>query len=127
MTEMTAVEQAESHLRAHAETVTVPGPAECLACYVHRMLTSYGCDATLRWAQRFRDLRSPRAVGLERRLGDMGGYCDCEIFLNGIQLARHRLVRDVHTDELQQPDELPDCAGVRGTSTRPCTNWERLT
>ncbi|GAA2142816.1 hypothetical protein GCM10009844_14430 [Nocardioides koreensis] len=126
MTEMTAVEQAESHLRAHAEAVTVPGAAECLACYMARMLQGYGCDTTLRWAQRFRDLRSPRATGLEERLGRLGGYCDCELFMNGIQLARHQLVRDLATDELEQPSELPDCAGVRPTSTRWCTNWERL-
>ena len=126
MTEMTAVEQAESHLRAHGEAVTVPGATECLACYMARMLQSYGCDNTLRWAQRFRDLRSPRATGLEERLGRLGGFCDCEVFMNGIQLARHLLVRDLATDELEPPSELPDCAGVRATSTRWCTNWERL-
>lgn len=126
MTEMTAVEQAESHLRAHAEEATVPGATECVACFMARMLEDYGCDNTLRWAQRFRDLRSPRATGLEERLGRMGGYCDCELFMNGIQLARHVLVRDLATDELEPPAELPDCAGVRTTSTRWCTNWERL-
>ena len=121
----TMVEQLEAELRLLADTATRPRPAECLACFVARMLDEFGCDSTLRWAQRFRDARSPTATGLERRLGSMGGFCDCEIFLNGLQLARHVLVRDVHTDELEPPEELPDCAGVRRTSTRWCANWER--
>ena len=78
------------------------------------------------WARRFRDLRSPRATGLERRLGNLGGGCDCELFLNGIGLAEHLMVRDVDTDELESPAERPDCAGVRPTSTRWCSNWQRL-
>ncbi len=126
MRDMTIVEELESELRGLAEARTRPGATECLACYIARMLEAYGCDHTLRWARRFRDLRSPRATGLERRLGDLGAYCDCELFMNGIQLARHLLVRDLATDELEPPPELPDCAGVRTTSTRWCTDWERL-
>ena len=126
MTDMTFVDQLESELRSMADARTRPGTTECLACYMARMLQSYGCDNTLRWAQRFRDLRSPRATGLEERLGRLGGFCDCELFMNGIQLARHVLVRDLATDELEPPSEQPDCAGVRTTSTRWCTNWERL-
>ena len=125
MTDTTLVDRLESQLRTLAEEATQPRRTECLGCYVARMMAAYGCDTTLRWARRFRDLRSPRATGLERRLGDMGGFCDCELFLNGIQLARHVLVRDLATDELQRPAELPDCAGVGTTSTRWCTNWER--
>jgi len=30
-----------------------------------------------------RDVTAPRATALEQRLGDLGGFCDCEIFLNG--------------------------------------------
>ena len=126
MSANTILEQVESYLRDQAEAMTEPAPGECLACYVQRMLAAHGCNTTLRWAQRFRDRRSPRATGLERRLGNMGGFCDCEIFLNGLQLARHLLVRDIDTDELELPAERPDCAGVRPTSTRPCTNWERM-
>jgi hypothetical protein len=126
MTDSSLVTEAEEHVRQHAEALTQPGTAECLGCYVARMLDTFGCDETLRWARRFRDLRSPRADGLERRLGAMGGFCDCEIFLNGIQLARHVLVRDIDTDDLEAPEALPDCAGVHSTSTRPCGNWERV-
>ena len=126
MSANTIIQQVEAYLRDQAEVMTEPAPEECLACYVQRMLASHGCDTTLRWAQRFRDRRSPRATGLERRLGNMGGFCDCEIFLNGLQLAEHLMVRDVHTDELEAPAERPVCSGVRPTSTRPCVNWERL-
>jgi hypothetical protein len=126
MTESSLVDEAEEHVRGHAEELTRPGPAECLACYVARMIDTFGCDTSLRWALRFRDLRSPRADGLERRLEAMGGFCDCEIFLNGLQPARHVMVRDIDTDELEAPEAWPDCAGVGTTSTRPCSNWERL-
>ena len=57
----------------------------------------------------------------------MGGFCDCEIFLNGYRMARHLLVRDLDTDELDPPDEPPVCAGVGRTSTKPCANWQRRT
>ena len=125
MAENTMVEELEAELRSMAEAATLPGGSECVACYVARMVDEFGCDTTLRWAQRFRDVRSPTATGLERRLGSMGGYCDCEIFLNGLEMARHVLVRDLHSDELEAPAELPDCAGVRRTSTRWCANWAR--
>lgn len=125
MTEMTVADEAELYLRAVADPRSQPGEHECLVCYVGRMLDAFGCDSTLRWATRFRDLRSPTATGLVRRLGGVGGFCDCEIFVNGYTLARELLVRDVHTDELEAPEQPPDCAGVRRTSTQPCANWER--
>src|SRR6476659_2852881 len=125
MAEETYIEQLETELREMAEAATMPAGSECVACYVARMLEAFGCDNTLRWARRFRDVRSPTATGLERRLGAMGGFCDCEILLNGLQLGRHVLVRDVRTDELLAPAELPDCAGAHRTSTRWCPNWER--
>ncbi|TFV62059.1 DUF2695 domain-containing protein [Geodermatophilus sp. DF01-2] len=87
------------------------------------MLDAFGCDCTLRWARRWRDLRLPRATGLERRMEACGGFCDCEIFLNGWTLR----------DELQVPDEngepawpaqRPPCAGVGSRSSQPCANWE---
>lgn len=125
MSETSVAEEAERYLQILADPRSRPAPGECLACFVARMLTAHGCDTTLRWSQRFRDLRSPTATGLERRLGAVGGYCDCEIFLNGYRLARHLMVRDVVTDELMAPAEPPTCAGVRSTSTRPCANWQR--
>ena len=62
---------------------------------------------------------------LERRLVDVGGPCDCGILSHGYRLARHLLVRDLATDELEPPDERPVCAGVGRTSTKPCANWQR--
>ncbi|MDF1603341.1 DUF2695 domain-containing protein [Nocardioides sp. YIM 152315] len=125
MTDMSVADEAELYLRVIADPRSEPSAHECVACYVARMVESHGCDTSLRWAQRFRELRSPTATGLERRLGSVGGFCDCEILLNGYALVRELMVRDVHTDDLEPPTELPDCAGVGRTSTRPCANWER--
>ena len=79
------VTETERELRILSTALTDPHDGECLLCYVHRML-EYGCTG-LRWAVRYRDLRAPRATALERRLGRRGGYCDCEIFLNGYEPA----------------------------------------
>lgn len=125
MREMTVADEAELYLRILADPDSEPGEHECLACYVARMLSTHGCDTTLRWAQRFRDVRVPAATGLERRLGQVGGFCDCEIFLNGYQLVRELMVRDIDTDELEPPALAPVCAGVRRSSAKPCLNWER--
>ena len=126
MTETSVAAGAERYLRIGTDPASEPDGRECLACYVARMLVAHGCDTSLRWAQRFRAMRSPTATGLERRLESVGAFCDCELFLNGYTLVRELLVRDVHTDELEAPPEPPECAGVRRTSTRPCANWERL-
>ena len=53
----------------------------------YRMLDS-GCDGSLRWALRWRDVRAPRLRGLVGGLQARGGFCDCEIFLNGWEPAR---------------------------------------
>ncbi len=100
MREMTVADEAELYLRILADPDSEPGEHECLACYVARMLSAHGCDTTLRWAQRFRDVRVPAATGLERRLGQVGGFCDCEIFLNGYQLVRE-LMEEQHKEMLR--------------------------
>ena len=125
MSETSVADEAERYLKILTDPDSEPGEQECLACYVARMLTAHGCDTTLRWAQRFRDVRVPAATGLERRLGSVGGFCDCEIFMNGYGLVRELLVRDIDTDELEPPALPPLCAGVRRTSAKPCINWER--
>ncbi|WP_182525964.1 DUF2695 domain-containing protein [Nocardioides dongkuii] len=125
---MTSIaDQAERYLQDLAHPCAQPSARQCLVCFVARAVEQIGCDETLRWAQRFREVRSPTATGLEHRLAEVGAFCDCEVLLNGYRLARHLLVRDLATDELEAPDELPDCAGVRSTSTRPCGHWRRRT
>ena len=111
-------------------------PRECLVCYVHRMLMEFGCDCRLRFAAHYRDVRAPRATGLERRLGRMGGYCDCEMFFNSYDLRPQYWVADVAgaRDEFDEdgdegrtwPKPLPSCRGVRAGSTQPCSLWWRL-
>lgn len=120
--DITSPDDVERHVAALQEPLTEPRPGECLFCYVDRMLDGFGCDTTLRWARRWRDLRVPRATGLERRLGARGGYCDCEIFLNGWDLRSDLQVLDEH-GEPQWPRPRPDCAHVGPRSSQPCGNW----
>ena len=101
-----------------------PGLYECLACFVSRRVEAVGCDRTRLWTQWFRDLKSPTATALEGRLLRIG-VLRLRPDPNGYRMVAALLVRDLMTDELSHPDELPDCAGVRRTSTKPCANWER--
>ena len=80
----------ENELRILSSALTDPHDGECLLCYVYRML-EHGCTG-LRWALHYRDLRAPRATALEARLGQKGGYCDCEIFMNAYEPAPGALV-----------------------------------
>ena len=113
MNELTIDKEAEELVRAVAASLTVPGrDGECLLCFVARMLDDFGCDTTLRFAKHYRDLRAPRATALEARLGRIGGFCDCEIFMNVMTLAEHHLKRD-ETGESRAPERLPICVGVR--------------
>jgi len=125
------VTDTERELRIIATALTDPHDGECLLCYVYRML-EFGCTG-LRWAVRYRDLRAPRATALERRLGEKGGYCDCEIFLNGYQPVQELWTpeREYDEDEVtciddaEWPEQLPACRGVRAGSTKGCTMWVR--
>ncbi len=126
------VRDAELLLADLASGLLDPRPGECLLCYVHRMLLEYNCNGRLRFARHYRDRRAPRATGLERRLGSAGGYCDCEIFLNGYCLRpEHQLPSgdvsddDRHEPDPTRPDPLPGCTQVRAGSTQPCTLWWR--
>ena len=125
------VTDTERELRALSSALTEPHDGECLLCYVHRML-EFGCTG-LRWAVRYRDLKAPRVTGLERRLGAMGGYCDCEIFLNGYEPAQELWTPSreydedgvTYVDDAEWPEQLPACRGARAGSTKGCTLWVR--
>jgi hypothetical protein len=116
-------QQAEELLRSMVGELTGPRAGECLACYVDRMLAEFGCDGKLRFALRYRDLRAPRASALARRLGQIGGFCDCEIFLNGWILKTELAL--VQGEEPVQNLPRPACQHVRAGSTKPCINWAR--
>jgi len=123
------VQALEGELAALADSMTRVRDDECLLCYVYRML-DHGCTG-LMWARRYRDLRAPRATALEKRLGRVGGFCDCEIFLNGYELAaEHWVVPDpavrppyVAEGEPCYPDPMPACTGVPRGSTQECRLW----
>ncbi|MCW2509089.1 MAG: uncharacterized protein JWP68_2237 [Modestobacter sp.] len=116
---------AEADLVALSEALTRPRTAECLFCFVDRMLNAFGCDQTLRWVRRWRELRLPRATGLERRLGRSGAFCDCEVFLNGWTVREDLLVPDSQGEQ-DWPPERPACPGVGPRSSQPCSTWEPL-
>ena len=58
--EIRTPDELEQHLSDLSTALTAPGSAECVLCYVERVLAAFGCDGTLRWARRWRDLRLPR-------------------------------------------------------------------
>ena len=92
------VQDAEKVLADASLALLGPEPGECVLCYVHRMLVNFGCDGRLRFAAHYRDVRAPQATALERRLGSVGGYCDCEIFLNGYDLRPEHWLPDFASD-----------------------------
>jgi hypothetical protein len=114
----------EEFLRRRAGELTAPREGECLLCFVARALTDFGCDNTLRWAGRYRNLRAPRATALEERLSTVGGFCDCEVFLNGYQM-RDELCRWDGGEIVGWPRPLPTCRCARRGSTQPCGVWLR--
>lgn len=122
---MNDISQTDAPTGDHASGVLPsPTPAECVLCYVARMLVQHGCDTTLRWAKRWRDLRLPGATGLERRLGARGGYCDCEVFMNGWTLRSDVEVLDEDEDgDVGWPVEPSPCPGVSSRSSQPCAQW----
>jgi hypothetical protein len=106
----TPVTEAEELVRSLANTLTAPQSAECLPCYLDRVLRIAPCDGTLRLAKRYRDAVAPQATALERRMHDSGGYCDCEILWNVYP---------------SKSDDVHPCRGVRKGSTSPCELWGR--
>lgn len=135
------VTEAETFLRNWAAEATQLRDNECLCCYVARMLDEFPCDGTLRHAKHYRDQRAPRATALRERLGRLGGYCDCEIFLNAYQLPGADEEVDSNDpegwdedsvlyvdDALSDPvrGEWPPCQGVRRGTVKPCGNWVRI-
>ncbi len=72
----------ESEIADLAERLTAPGRAECLRCYLLRMITEFGCDGTYRWTVRWRDVRAAKPGVLLGQLERRGGCCDCEVLMN---------------------------------------------
>jgi hypothetical protein len=121
--DITTPAEAERHVATLADELTTPEEGECVLCFAHAMLDRFGCDGSLRWVRRWRDVLRPRMTGLERRMGSRGGYCDCEVFFNGWDLLPELMVRDAAGD-LDWPPVMPVCAGVGPRSSQPCALWE---
>jgi hypothetical protein len=107
MSDPLVVLSAESLLRDLAHGLTEPQEGECLFCFVARMMDEHGCDHTLRWATRYRDLCAPRATALEERLSRMGAFCDCGIFRHGMVHASRPAPWQVQLPPAYAPTALP--------------------
>jgi hypothetical protein len=118
----TTADELERELVSTDRALTEPDGSECVLCYVDRMLSAFGCDGTLRWVRRWRDLQRPRVTGLERRMEARGGFCDCEVFFNGWTFRTDLLEPD-EEGALTEPATRPLCAGVGPRSSQPCANW----
>ncbi|TIC86451.1 hypothetical protein [Nocardioides sp. GY 10127] len=95
----------EQELRALAADLVDPLPGECERCYVSRTVDELGCDGTLRWTGRYRDLHAPGHAGAPVRAGDAEA-CDCRV-----------IGADRPADEL-------GCRGVhRGHLSGSCSLW----
>jgi hypothetical protein len=131
MTTYSSVSEAEEHVHLLSADLIAIRDAECLLCYFWRML-AHGC-AGLRWAKHYRDVRAPRATAMEDRLGRVGGFCDCEIFLNGYEPAPQLWVRPepveedgvIYQETPDYPENMPPCRGARRGSIRGCSLWVR--
>lgn len=112
----------DQKVRTLPDALTMPLPAECVLCFVWRMLGMSECNVTLRWARVWRAARAPRATSLERRLGRRGAFCDCQIFLNAWVTAAS-LVTGVDHGRARGSPTPGLCLGVRGGSSQPCALW----
>ncbi|MEH3089666.1 MAG: DUF2695 domain-containing protein [Microbacterium arborescens] len=128
-------DEAEHYLRDLAASLLAPTARECLVCYLQRMLLAFGCADTLRFARHYRDLRTPRATTLERRLLARGGDCDCRVFLKVYTPARPLSLPglttvapdlDAGAESGGEPAELRPCATVGHGSAQPCAHWRRV-
>jgi hypothetical protein len=119
-----AAGQPGQELETVSDARTTPLPRECVACFVRRMLYHVGCNATLRWARHWRNLRAPRATSLDYRLARLGGCCDCELFLNvWVPIASAQQGAEPRVRSYPSPRGI--CAGVRLGSSQPCASWGR--
>ncbi|MDQ1217592.1 hypothetical protein QE411_002447 [Microbacterium arborescens] len=135
--ETTIADEAEHYLRDLEASLLAPTGRECLVCYLQRMLFAFGCADTLRFVRHYRDLRTPRATTLERRLVARGGECDCRVFLEvytparplrlpGLAIAAPDLDAGADAESSGAPAELRPCASVGHGSAQPCTHWRRV-
>lgn len=111
MTDQRIDKEAETLVRALAGELLEPRPRECLLCYVAAQLDEFGCDDTHRFSRWYQERAAPRATALSDRLGRLGAYCDCEIFLNAFDST------------FGESEPRQRCAGVRRGSTQPCILW----
>lgn len=96
-----------------------PRPAECLVCYVARLLARQDCAGGTALVTWWQQLRAPRATALVRRLEAMGVACDCELLTAAYERAPSLVATPAGAWD------TPSCRGVRAGSSQPCGRWRR--
>lgn len=112
------------------ESLTRPGPGECVICYLWRM-QDFGCRGH-EFTDLYAKLSGPGATGLKAHLRRMGAVCcECEVFSNAYQPAHlpRSWTEETFEDEWEQrmaeTADMPACLGVRRGSIHPCGLWIR--
>lgn len=100
-----------------------PRAGECLACFLHRMLSDLDCVGTFAWSEHYGASRAVGSEGLVDRLRERGALCDCALIDLVWSLTPAARVTDPLSRQLVIPDPPPECAGVSPSSLLPCTLW----
>ncbi|WP_426058334.1 DUF2695 domain-containing protein [Hymenobacter sp. B1770] len=78
----------QNELRQKADEeklAALPMPKPKLAAffdYLDQQLTEHDCDDTLRFTQEFAATQNLAFEPVKQWLGELGGYCDCEVLAN---------------------------------------------
>jgi hypothetical protein len=88
----------EAYVGELAEHWTGPHPAECLYCYLSRVLDEFGCRGSHEWTQRWCDAQSFDTGWVLPWVQREGGCCcDCEVVMNvwagGRSSPKHRQLK----------------------------------
>lgn len=95
---MTTSFDPEEYVGELAQRWTGPEPAECLYCYLCRILDGFGCHGAHEWTLRWCDAQpfeTSWVLGWVKREG--GCCCDCEVVMNALpderRSERHQQLR----------------------------------
>ncbi|MCQ9163800.1 MULTISPECIES: hypothetical protein [unclassified Arthrobacter] len=99
----------------------MPGPNECLVCFLMRAKEFLLPDGFAMVA-RFRECSAPRATNTEYRLINLGAYNDRAV-LRRAAMVNPAVWAPECCPRCGLPYAVPDCLGVRRGSTQPCKLW----
>ncbi|MGB8021861.1 MAG: DUF2695 domain-containing protein [Candidatus Nanopelagicales bacterium] len=100
----------EAELTALSDGLTQVRPAECLYCYLTRMLDEFGCHGH-QFTERWHAAQPSRLPWLSDWLSRNGGCCcDCEViwnvFLPGVRSPRHAMLQCQASFDLAAQEQM---------------------